>query len=139
MRFKRVNSNHFSPRLNSRVATLDIGCLCIDRLIALCLLLFERGLLSALLQLTNSFFFRQQNGKEAADNHVQPQSAKINGKVRKRGRGRPRKLEVEQVDRKGQLLDGKSHGKMSEVNFSTYSATVDLSFMDGLEAIFDNT
>ncbi|KAK3155728.1 hypothetical protein QOZ80_2BG0206820 [Eleusine coracana subsp. coracana] len=51
-----------------------------------------------------------QNRKEAVDNQVQPDSAKRN---QKRGRGRPKKTEVKQVDRKAQLLNGKSCCKMN--------------------------
>ncbi|KAK3159548.1 hypothetical protein QOZ80_2AG0151450 [Eleusine coracana subsp. coracana] len=51
-----------------------------------------------------------QNHKEAVDNQVQPDSAKRN---QKRGRGRPKKTEVKQVDRKAQLLNDKSCCKMN--------------------------
>jgi hypothetical protein len=58
-------------------------------------------------------------------NQVNHESAKTGVSVKKRGRGRPRKMEADQLDSKSQSSNGKSNGQMNSVCHLLSSATVD--------------
>ncbi|XP_021313938.1 lysine-specific demethylase JMJ25 isoform X3 [Sorghum bicolor] len=68
----------------------------------------------------NAFFDRDSDSytehdddEETMINQVNHESAKTGVSVKKRGRGRPRKMEADQLDSKSQSSNGKSNGQMN--------------------------
>ena len=67
----------------------------------------------------------QHDDEETTINQVNHESAKTGVSVKKGGRGRPRKMEADQLDSKAQSFDGKSNGQMNSVCRLLSSASVD--------------